>query len=324
MLRGVEQVERSRVASAGQEGPDGRCLVDRVARDVADTRAFLAEHRLPGLVDCHVHDMPPQVLRKVQAWFDALVDEDGTPAWPVRYRGDARERREVLVAFGLRRWPTLLYPHRPGMAAWLNDWAAQAARDDPRVLRTATLYPEPGVDAYVREALDGGARVVKVHLEVGAYDPADPLLRDVWGELEDRAVPVVLHGGDGPRPGPFTGPGTVAALLRRHPRLVVLLAHLGMPDHAAFVDLVEHHENAYLDTTMGLTDFSDARWPVPPDVLARYRDLGHRLVFGSDFPNIPYSYAHPLERLARLAPDEEWLRAVVHDTAARLYRVDEP
>ncbi|MFD0429725.1 hypothetical protein ACFQ60_25020 [Streptomyces zhihengii] len=34
---------------------------------------------------------------------------------------------------------------------------------------------------YVRDAVDGGARVFKAHVQVGAYDPADPLLDPAWG-----------------------------------------------------------------------------------------------------------------------------------------------
>jgi len=39
-------------------------------------------------------------------------------------------------------------------------------------------------------------------------------------------VPVVLHAGSAPKPGKFTGPIPVLALLRRHPRLVLVIAHL--------------------------------------------------------------------------------------------------
>ncbi len=68
---------------------------------------------LPGLVDLHVHFLPPRVLAKVWAFFDALREPDGTPAWPVRYRGDDDERLRLLRAFGVRAFPTLCYPHKP-------------------------------------------------------------------------------------------------------------------------------------------------------------------------------------------------------------------
>ena len=56
----------------------------------------------------------------------------------------------------------------------------------------------------MRQALDRGARVFKVHLQVGGYDPRDPLLDEVWGILADSRTPVVVHCGSGPVPGRFT------------------------------------------------------------------------------------------------------------------------
>ena len=43
--------------------------------------------------------------------------------------------------------------------------------------------------------------------------------------------------------------------------------------------------------------------------MPRLRDLQDRVLLGSDFPNIPYPYAHQLEALERLGLGEDWLRA---------------
>ena len=50
----------------------------------------------------------------------------------------------------------------------------------------------------MRAALDAGARVFKVHLQVGRFTPADPLLDEVWGLLSEAKVPVVVHAGHAP------------------------------------------------------------------------------------------------------------------------------
>ena len=75
----------------------------------------------------------------------------------------------------------------------------------------------------------------------------------------------------------------------------------------------------HLDTTMAFTDFTDDAAPLPAGELARLRDLGDRILFGSDFPNIPYPYVHALEALDRLGLGDDWLRAVCHDNAAALF-----
>ena len=69
-------------------------------------------------------------------------------AWPVEYPFPADERLAVLYLLGVRAFPTLPYPHKPGMAAWLNEWSAEFARARPQVLSSATFYPEPEAATY--------------------------------------------------------------------------------------------------------------------------------------------------------------------------------
>jgi hypothetical protein len=281
-----------------------------------DLPAFWAGLGLPGVVDVHVHFMPEQVLRKVWAYFDG-VGNYGVE-WPITYRFDEQARLERLDALGVLRYTALVYAHRPGMAAWLNAWGREFAARTPGVVPTATFYPEPSVLLYVQVALDGGARVFKAHLQVGDYDPRDRLLDPVWGLLAEAGVPVVCHCGSGPLPGRFTGPGPITAVLERHPSLTLVVAHCGLPEYGDFLDLAVRFPNVHLDTTMAFTDFTERTAPFPRERLPQLADLADRVVLGSDFPNIPYPYAHQIEALAGLGLGDGWLRAVLHDNGARL------
>jgi predicted TIM-barrel fold metal-dependent hydrolase len=69
---------------------------------------------------------------------------------------------------------------------------------------------------------------------------------------------------------------------------------------------------------MAFTDFVEQRRSRP--LRPRLADFGDRIVLGSDYPNIPYPYAHQIEALARLDLGDAWLRAVLHDNGARLLR----
>jgi len=162
-----------------------------------------------------------------------------------------------------------------------------------------------------------------VHVQVGDYDPRDPLLDPVWGRLAEARTPVVAHVGSGPRAGRFTGPGPFGEVLARHPRLPVIVAHFGGPEYGGFLDLAERYDDVRLDTTMAFTDFFSAAAPFPPGLLPRVRELGlaGRVLLGSDFPNIPYPYAHQLEALARLDLGDDWLREVCWGAGARLFGV---
>ncbi|MDA5286117.1 amidohydrolase family protein [Streptomyces sp. Isolate_45] len=291
------------------------------AETVRAVRVFRERLGLPGLVDVHTHFMPERVLDKVWEYFDAAGPLTGVE-WPITYRHEEEQRIALLREFGVRAFTAMLYPHKPGMAAWLNAWAVGFAARTPDCLHTATFFPEEGVAAYVRQALDAGARAFKAHLQVGGYDPNDDRLEPVWGLLAEAGTPIVIHCGSGPVPGKHTGPEPIARLLARHPRLPLVVAHMGMPEYADFLDLADRYPEVRLDTTMAFTDFSEQFSGFPPGDLGRLADLGDRILLGTDFPNIPYPYEHQLEALERLGLGDDWLRAVCHDNGARLFRLD--
>ncbi|MGY1751515.1 amidohydrolase family protein [Blastococcus sp. SYSU D01042] len=291
--------------------------------DDADVPRYWRELGLPGLVDVHVHFLPERVQAKVWEYFGRARDHYGTATWPITYRLPVEERLEVLDRLGVRAFPTLPYPHKPGMAAWLNEWSAGFAEGRPQVLQSATFYPEPEAAGYVVEALDRGARLFKVHVQVGAFDPRDRLLDDVWARLERTGTPVVIHCGSGPLAGEHTGPEPMAGLLQRFPRLQLVIAHLGMPEYAEFLALAERYERVHLDTTMFATDFTErGSNAFDRALLPRLSDLRGKVLLGSDFPSIPYPYAHQLEALHRLDLGEEWLRAVLWGNGARLFGLE--
>jgi hypothetical protein len=286
--------------------------------ELARVAAFRERIGVPSLVDVHTHFMPERLLAAVWAYFDAAGPLVGRP-WPVRYRAGEQERVAALRAFGVSAFTSLLYPHKPGMARSLNDWAAGFAARVPGCLHSATFFAEPSAAADVRRAVGQGARVFKCHLQVGGFDPNDPLLDGAWGALAEAGVPVVTHCGSGPVPGRYTGPGPVAALLARHPRLRLVVAHLGMPEYAEFLGLAERHAGVLLDTTMAFTAFTEQAAPFPRAGLPRLEALGDRVLLGTDFPNIPYAYPDALEALERSGLSAQWLRAACHGNAAALF-----
>ncbi len=287
----------------------------------ADVAGWVGDLGLPGLVDLHVHFLPDEVQRKVWAYFDRAAENYGTE-WPIEYRLPESERVEVLRSLGVVAFAPLVYPHKPGMAEWLTAWVRDFAARTPGAVPTATVYPEPSVTAYLDEALRAGARCVKAHVQVGAYDPRSPLLDPAWGMLADAGVPVVVHCGHGPLRGDHTGLDVFNEVLRRHPGLTAVLAHAGMPEIAAAMDLVAAYPNVHIDTTMVGVGFALRMSPLPADWLDRLAAYPDRVALGTDFPSIPYPYAEQLSAIASWAEDPrlgaDFLRAVLHDTPARL------
>jgi predicted TIM-barrel fold metal-dependent hydrolase len=289
-------------------------------RSDAEVPAFIEALGLPGLIDSHVHFMPDSVMRKVWAYFDSagpLVGRD----WPITYRSPEEQRLAHLREMGVRAFPSLVYAHKPGMAAWLNEWAREFAALHDDVLMTATIYPEASVSAYLDEALRAGVRIVKVHVQVGGFDPRDPQLDEAWGMLADAGVPVVVHAGSGPAPGAFTGPGPIGEVLARYPSLPLIAAHMGMPEYDEFLDFARRYERVRVDTTMCFTDFSGSV-ELGKRLAPQLDELRDKVLLGADFPNIPYAYAHQIEALVRLDLDDDWLRAVCWDNGARLFEIE--
>ncbi|MFI5696731.1 amidohydrolase family protein [Kribbella sp. NPDC051586] len=282
----------------------------------AEVPAWWRRLGLDGLVDVHVHFLPDRVMNAVWAYFDQAGEHYGTE-WPITYRTSVEERLKTLSELGVRAFPALVYPHKPGMAESLNSWARDFAARTPGCVPSGTFFAEPSAAGYVREALELGTRIFKVHVQVGDFDPRSGELDDVWGQLAEAGTPVVVHCGSGPIPGRHTGPGPMGEVLRRHPRLTAVIAHLGMPEYAEHLALTSY-PNVHLDTTMALTPFVEAMMPFPRELASRMGDLQDRIVLGSDFPNIPYEYAVQLSSLESLELGDDWLRAVCWENGARL------
>jgi hypothetical protein len=89
-----------------------------------------------------------------------------------------------------------------------------------------------------------------------------------------------------------------------------------MPEFETAFDLVRRYPRVHVDTTMVGVDFA---FPLPRDWSSRVAEHADRIVLGTDFPNIPYEYAHQVTAIAGWAEADDrlgdgFLRAVLHDT----------
>ena len=280
-------------------------------------KEILDRHQIPSIVDIHVHFMPESVLAKVRKYFDEAGPLLGR-SWPIMYRGDDQMRIKQLKDFGVSRFSALNYAHKAGMASWLNEWSRDFAKVDSAIIPSATIYPDEDVFEYTKVAIESGTEVFKVHIQVGDFSPVDPRLKQSWHLLEDAQIPIVIHAGSGPAPGRFTGAELVRQLLSMYPHLKLIIAHMGMPEYREFIELAESYPNVYLDTTMVLTPFTEETTPLGRANIEKIATMSEKILFGSDFPNIPHDYAVAIESLESAGFSSEWLRNVLYETPTRL------
>ena len=291
--------------------------VPRLPRDDGSAPHLPALKRLglDGYLDAHTHWFPDNVNSKIWSYFDEHY-------WPVTYRDTTERRLEWMRTNGARRFTTLTYAHRPGMAEWLNGWTGEFCGRVPDAVPCATFYPEPEAARYVRQAIEQtGVHGFKIHARVGAFDPSDETLEPVVEQIEEARLPIVMHVGDAPDAGPYTVPAVVDRLLARHPALRIIIAHMGSSQFAHYLSLAGRHANVALDTTMVFVGFS-ACDPFPGFLLPRLEALSGQVLFGSDFPTIPYAVSHAILSLLDLPLSDEAKRRMLWDNAQQWFNIN--
>jgi predicted TIM-barrel fold metal-dependent hydrolase len=267
------------------------------------------------IIDAHVHLFPDRLAQAVRRWFDEH-------AWSIEYRLGVDESVEKLKAFGVDRMVALPYAHKAGMARALNDFTADIAARHPEVIPCCTVFPgEDGAERILEDCLSSNFRGVKIHSHVMRIAPDDARLDPVWRASARYRKPVVIHCGPEPASAgygidvkQFSGAEKLRRALDRHPEAVVIVPHLGIDQSAQFEAMLAEYPNLYLDTTMVIAGY----FPGGPDVemLRRHPD---RILYGTDFPNIPYAGDRELNAVRALklpAADEE---KILSGNARRLF-----
>lgn len=270
---------------------------------------------LPPVIDAHVHLFPDAVFQAIWRWFDEH-------AWPIRYRLTTPEVIAFLLARGVERVVALHYAHKPGLARSFNAYVAEVCRHEPRVLGLATVYPgEPDATAILAEAFAAGLRGVKLHCHVQCFAPDAPELHEIYAACARADKPLVMHAGREPAspayrcdPHALCSAERVERVLRDHPTLKLCVPHLGADEFDAYERLLLRHDNLWLDTTMAVADY----FPLPaPERLLRARP--ERILYGTDFPNLPYAWDREIKKLVALGLREEQLAAILGGTARALF-----
>ena len=270
--------------------------------------------RFAGATDCHVHLMPERLMTAIRG---ALNEEAG---WEVPHPVDRAGIEAVLRAHGVERYLALPYAHRAGVARDLNDWLLDAVADSEMAVPFATVHGDDEVGAVVREAFESGARGLKFQCPVQECGPADPRLDPAFSLAAEFDRPILFHAGTAPmfRDSPHVGPDPFREFVASYPDVRACCAHMGTFEWEAFVGIARANESVYLDTCFAMAtvvgDYVDFDPASIPDSV--FEDLAGRVMYGSDFPNMPHEYVREREGLLERDLSEGAFEALFRGAAA--------
>ena len=274
---------------------------------------------LPFVVDAHVHLFPERVFNAIWRWFEQF-------GWPIRYRLVSPGVLEFLLSRGVGHVVALTYAHKPGLARLMNVHMVETCGGNPRVTALGTVLPgEPDARAIVEDAFAMGLHGIKLHCHVQCFSPDAREMAEIYETCSKHDKPLVMHAGREPTssgyrcdPHALCSADRVEHVLRNFPKLRLCVPHLGADEFDAYERLLERFDNLWLDTTMMLADYFHLN--VPPRILQVRPD---RIMYGSDFPNLPYAWDRELARIERCGLSTEALERLLGTNARAFFGVSE-
>ncbi|MCP4349696.1 MAG: amidohydrolase [Desulfobacterales bacterium] len=260
---------------------------------VNDTEGSKVPASLPPVIDAHVHIFPRSIFSAIHKWFDEN-------AWHIRYKMTSSQIFDFLLSRGIKHIIALQYAHKPGIARQLNNYMSEKCEEyDTRVTGMATVFPgEENAEKILQEAFDSGLGGLKLHAHVQCFDMNSEHMNLVYECCRINKKPVVMHVGREPKstayrcdPYELCSVEKLENVLKDFPDLKICVPHLGFDETDAYRKLIEKYDNLWLDTAMVITDY----FQIEKVDLSRYRS--DRVMYGSDFPNIPYAWDRELKEL---------------------------
>lgn len=289
-----------------------------IPRSLNDDEGPCVPVGLPPVVDAHVHVFPDRLFDTVRAWFDAF-------AWDIRYRMPSRDVVRYLLARGVEHVVALQYAHKAGISRRLNEYMAELCSEfHPRVTGLATVFPgEDGCKDILREAFAMGLKGVKLHAHVQCFDVDGRPSREIYEVCASENKPLVVHASREPKSNAYLcdpyllcSATKVERVLRDFPGLRLCVPHLGVDEFEAYRRLLERFDNIWVDTAMVMAGY----FPVePPFMLCELRR--DRVMYGSDFPNIPYAWDRELSRIRLSGLPGDFLERLLHANAGEFFGI---
>jgi predicted TIM-barrel fold metal-dependent hydrolase len=282
-----------------------------------DREGAYVPESFPEVIDAHVHLFPDDLFASIWQWFEKY-------GWPIRYRLRTVEIIEFLLSRGVSRIVGLHYAHRPGVARELNVHMIKLCRRFPCLTGMATVFPgEKNASQILADAFDSGLSGVKLHCHVQCFDMLGAAMHEIYSLCQESDKPLIMHVGREPKspaypcdPYEICSAARLEQVIKAYPALRVCVPHLGADEFDAYRRLLETYDNLWLDTTMTMADYLPFK-NIPN--LAEMR--ADRIIFGSDFPNLPYAWDREIQQICHLKLTWEALSKLMGRNAIEFYSI---
>ncbi len=281
------------------------------------------------LFDVHTHFFPEQLLTKIWNYFERYY-------WPI-YRKETPEKLIdfLKIEYNVNHLLVLNYAHKKGIAQSLNDWTfnfCSASNRKGIAIPVGTIHPDDrdNSEEMVRLFEELGFAGIKLQLMVTDFHIWDKRMDPVYEMILEYNKVLIVHIGTGPKysnynPGieiecPYVGIKHFKLFMEKYPDMKVIVPHLGATEYEEMWALTDEFPNLYFDTAMiGVKNnpaFDDGLSSFDNDKLYEISD---RILFGSDFPNIPYEYQNSIQGWLQRGMDPLFYEKLFFRNAEKLF-----
>lgn len=257
------------------------------------------------VIDFHAHIFPQRIAARAAQNIGAFYG-----GYAMRHAGGAEELLSAMDAGGLDRSLVHSVALSPAQVSVINDFIIQTVDAHPgRLYGYATMHPDferPGEE--IARALSMGLKGVKMHSDMQQISLADPRMEAIYTACEG-VCPLLLHTGDSRFR--YDNPSLIPPILKRHPRLTLVCAHMGGYSEWESARELLADANVYVDTSSSYFALGDK------GLLDLIRAFGAcKVLFGSDFPM--WDPGEELRAVRGLGLTSEELALILHENALSL------
>ncbi|MFX1276901.1 MAG: amidohydrolase family protein [Promethearchaeota archaeon] len=273
-------------------------------------------------IDAHCHFFPPQIMKSIWKFFEKCDEKGNVTQWPINYKLKPENCVKFLHEHQVDAFTTYNYAHKAGIAEFINEWINEFVKIHQNAIPFGCVWPEDDnrID-YINKIFEKyNFKGIKIQLLVQNFYPADERMDCIYDLILDKGKWICFHVGTAPYPNKYVGYKHFIKFLKKYPDINIIVAHMGAFEYKKFMNLLDLHENLYLDTTMIYIPnniFPERKSKRPKEEeLITYQD---RILYGSDFPNIPYDYQCSREGLLKMDLPREVYEKIFYKNAKRIF-----